>query len=210
MMALASFSLEAALIPFALGVAILIVTVTLLLWNNAARRAHSGPETVVFSRSPVSLLSGALVLAICAIAAPFIGIDMNSGAFLGLLFVGAFAFVGYAQFLVPALTFYVADQTGLTKQWLAIKKRLAWQAVDWVYPARKTTSYRTYGIKVGQSSEDSLMVEAGPKRKMKIVLKAWMVGGDPRPLLSAIEQRAQGAQFGFDKSPVVLQRRAAR
>jgi hypothetical protein len=208
-MILASFSLATALIPFALGVAIILVTVVLLMWNATARGAYGGPEAVFFSRSPAKVIGGALVLVACALAAPFVGVDMNSGAFLGLLLVALFAFVWYAQFLASTLVFYVADQSGLTKQWLAIKKTLPWHAIDWVYPARKTTSYRSYGIKVGQSSEDSLMVEAGPKQKIKIVLKAWMIGGDPRPLVGAIEQHARGAEFGFDKSPVVRERRAA-
>jgi len=209
MVAFASFSLSTALVPFALGVAIIVVTAVLLLWNASARNAYSGPEAVVFSRSPGKLIGGAAVLAACAFAAPFIGVDANSGAFLGLLFVALFALVWYAQFFLPTVTFYAADHTGLTKQWLSIKNTLAWQAIDWVYPARKTTSYRSYGIKVGQSSEESLMVEAGSKQKIKVALKGWLIGGDPRALVSAIEQRARGAEFGFDKSPVVLQRRKA-
>jgi hypothetical protein len=208
-MILASFSLATALVPFAVGVAFILVTAGLLMWNAAARSAYSGAEAVVFSRPPAKVIGGALVFVVCAFAAPFIGVDQNNGAFLGLLFVALFAFVWCAQFLASTLVFYVADQSGLTRQWLSIKKTLPWHAIDWVYPARKTTSYRSYGIKVGQSSEDSLMVEAGPKQKIKLVLKAWMIGGDPRPLVSAIEQRARGAEFGFDKSPVVRQRREA-
>ena len=48
------------------------------------------------------------------------------------------------------------------------------------------------------------MVEAGANRKMKVLLKGWMIGGDAKSLVNAIDQRATGAQFGFDKSPVVL------
>ncbi|HEY7779322.1 MAG TPA: hypothetical protein VIC85_03835 [Ktedonobacterales bacterium] len=204
-----SFSPSTALVPFAIGLGALVITAILLVWNASARRAYVGPETVIFSRSPGKLIGGAAVIAVCAFAAPFVGIDQNNGIFIGLLIVGAFAIVWYLQFLLPSLTFYAADHTGLTRQVLAIKYALAWHDIDWVYPARKTTTYRTYGVKTGQSSEDALMVEAGANRKMKVLLKGWMIGGDARSLVNAIDQRATGAQFGFDKSPVVLERRKA-
>jgi hypothetical protein len=204
-----TFSLQSALVPFAVGIVVLVLTGVLLAWDAAARGAYAAPETVMFRRSPTKLVGGAVVIAICAFAAPFVGVDANNGLFLGLLFVAFFALIWYGQFFAPSLAFYVADANGLTRQILGVKKTLPWYTIDWVYPARKTTSYRAYGVvKVGQSTQDNFMVEAGPRRSIKIVVKAWLIGGDPRPLLAAIQQRATSAEFGFDKSPLVIQRRS--
>ncbi len=52
-------------------------------------------------------------------------------------------------------------------------------------------------------------MEAGPKQSIKVIVKGWLIGGDARPLLDAIQQRATAAEFGFDRSPVVIQRRNA-
>ena len=207
-MLLGAFSLEGALGPFAVAAVVLVVTAALLLWNNAAQAARSGPETVIFAHSVGKVIAGAVAMALCATGVGIIGVDPNNGLFLLLVIVGFFALVFWAQFLIPALVFYVADMTGLTRQVLLAKITLPWHAIDWVYPARKTTQYRAYGIKTGSSSEESLMVEAGPKRKIKVTLRAWLVGGDGKPLVNAIQQRATHAQFGFDKSPIVQQRRA--
>ena len=207
-MALATVSAQTALVPFAVGIVVLVLTGVLLAWDAAARGAYAAPETVMFRRSPTKLVGGAVVLAICAFAAPFVGIDSNNGLFLALLFLAFFALIWYGQFFAPSLTFYVADANGLTRQILGVKKTLPWYAIDWVYPARKTTSYRAYGVvKVGQSAQDNIVAEAGPRRSIKIVVKAWLIGGNPSPLLSAIQQRATSAEFGFDKSPLVIQRR---
>ena len=110
-----SFSLSTALIPFAIGLAAIVVTAVLLFWNASAHKAYGGPETVVFARSPGKLIGGAAVIAICAFAAPFVGIDQNNGIFIGLIIVAAFALVWYLQFFLPSLTFYAADQTCLTR-----------------------------------------------------------------------------------------------
>jgi hypothetical protein len=207
---LATFSLQSALVPFAVGIIVLVLTGVLLAWDTAARAAYTAPETVMFRRSPAKLVGGAVVLAICAFAAPLVGIDSNNGLFLALLFVAFFSLFWYGQFFVPSLAFYVADANGLTRQILGFKRTLPWYAIDWVYPARKTTSYRAYGVvKVGQSTQDNIVVETGSRRSIKVVVKAWLVGGDPEPLLSAIQQRATSAEFGFDKSPLVIQRRSA-
>lgn len=207
---LATFSLRIALAPFTVGVVVLLLTAALLVWNASARGGYTAPQTVIFSRSPVKLIGGAVVLAACAFAAPFVGIDANNGAFLVLAFVGFFALLWCGQFIGPTLTFYVADQHDLTRQALSFKRSLPWYSIDWVYPERKTTSYRAYGIvKMGQSTQHHVIVEAGPQQRIKIVIKAWLVGGNPGPLLDAIQQRATDAQFGFDKQPLVYQRRAA-
>lgn len=204
---------DAALVPTlisaAVAVVVLALTTVLVLWTHAARDAHAGPETVILGRGPGKLIGGAVVIALCAAAAPLIGFDGENAVIWLLFLLAFFALIWWGQFLAPAIVFYVADHTGLTRQWLGAKKSLPWQAIDWVYPERKTTSYRSYGVKVGQSTEYNLMVEAGPRRSIKVIVKGWLIGGDPRPLIDAIERRAMSAEFGFDRSPVVLQRRNA-
>jgi hypothetical protein len=208
-MSLADFSLQNALIPFAVGAAFLVLTAVLLAWSSSARAAYIGPETVIFARSPGKVIGGAVAIALIAAVIGVVGVGTDNTAFIVLLLFGFFAVVWWGQFLVPTLVFYVADASGLTRQVLSFKKTLPWHAIDWVYPARKTTSYRTYGVKMGQSTEEALLVEAGPRQKLKVVLKAWLVRGDAQPLVQAINERATAATFGFDKQPLVRQRRAA-
>lgn len=210
MLVLADAGLAPALIAVAVGVVMLALTAVLIFWTRAARAAaYTGPEAVIFCRGGGKLIGGAVVFAALLFAAPLTGFDVNSGAFIFLLLFAFFALIWWAQFLAPFVVFYAADHTGLTRQWLAVKKTLPWHAIDWVYPERKTTAYRTYGVKVGQSTEDNLMVEAGPKQSIEVIVKGWLIGGDARPLLDAVQQRATAAEFGFDRSPVVIQRRNA-
>lgn len=195
------------LVAGGIAVAVLLIVVLLLLWSAAARRAYSGPETVVFARSSWLVLIGAIIVAACVAGMGFVDTQSQNGLFVALVLIGLFALVFTGQFLVPALVFWVADQSGLTRQALAFRTTLPWHTIDWVYPARQTTTYRTYGIKTGQSTTQSLMIEAGPKTKLKLTLRAWLVGGDSRPLIEAIQQRATDAQFGYDKYQAVRQRR---
>jgi hypothetical protein len=201
---------DAGLISIVIGVLALILTAALLIWTRAARSARAGDGVVVFSTGGGKLVGGVIVIALYAFAAPFIGFDGNNGFIWLLVIVVFFALIWWAQFLAPSLLFYVADQQALTRQWLAFSKALPWGAIDWVYPERKTTLYRTYGIKVGQSTASNLVVEAGPRQSLKVILKGWLIGGDPQPLLDAIQQRANSAEFGFDRSPIVVQRRTTR
>lgn len=210
MLVLADAGFAPTLIAIAVGVVMLALTAVLIFWTRAARAAaRTGPETVLLCRGGGKLIGGAVVVALCAFAAPLVGFDVNGGAFIFLLLCAFFALIWWAQFLASFIVFYVADHTGLTRQWLAVKKTLPWHAIDWVYPERKTTAYRTYGVKVGQSTEYNLMVEAGPKQAIKVIVKGWLIGGNPQLLLDAIQQRATAAEFGFDRSPVVIQRRNA-
>lgn len=196
------------IVAVSIAAAVLAIAMLLLVWSAAARRAYSGPETVIFARSPWLVLVGAVIVAGCVAGLGFVDPQRDNGLFVALILVGLFALVFTGQFLAPALTFWVADHSGLTRQVVAFKTTLPWHTIDWIYPARQTTTYRTYGIKTGQSTTQSLIVEAGPKVKLKLTLRAWLVGGDPRALIEAIQQRATDAQFGYDKYQAVRQRRA--
>jgi hypothetical protein len=201
---------DAGLVSIAVGLAALIGTAVLLLWTRSARAVYAGDGVVVFGRGGGKLIGGAIVIALSAVAAPFIGFDGSNGFIWVMLFIAFVALLWWAQCLAPSLLFYVADQQALTRQWLAFRTSLPWSAIDWVYPERKTTSYRPYGLKLGQSTTHHLVLEAGPKQLIKVILKGWLIGGDPQLLLEAIQQRATSAEFGFDRSPVVLRRRNAR
>lgn len=196
------------IVAIALAVAVLVVAFGLLGWSAAARRAAAGPEMVIFARSPWQLLVGAIIVAVCLASLGFVDTQRDSGLLVAAILVGLFALVFAGQFLAPALVFWVADHTGLTRQVLTFKTTLPWHTIDWVYPAQQTTTYRTYGIKTGQSSVQSLIIEAGPKARLKLTLRAWLVGGDSRPLVEAIQRRATDALFGYDKFQAVRQRRA--
>jgi hypothetical protein len=204
----AAFSLQSAAAPFAIAAAILVITAGLLVWSGSARRSHEGPGTVIFARSPWQLIVGALVTAGCVAGVGILGMDGNNPVVLTLILVAMFALVFALQFTAPALVFWAADNSGLTRQWLGFKKMLPWHTIDWVYPEQKTTTYRTYGIKTGRSTVSSLIIEAGPRSRLKLVVRAWLVGGDSGPLVEAIQQRATNALFGFDKYSAVQQRRA--
>lgn len=195
------------IVAVSIAVAVLAIAVLLLVWSAAARRAYSEPETVMFARPPWLVLVGAALVAACVASLGFVDAQRDNGLFVALILVGLFALVFTGQFLAPALTFWVADHTGLTRQVLAFKVTLPWHTIDWIYPAQQTTTYRTYGIKTGQSTTQSLIVEAGPKTKLKLTLRAWLVGGDSRPVVAAIQQRATAAQFGYDKFQAVRQHR---
>ena len=200
----------APIVAISIAAAILLVTLVLLGWSAAARRgANPGPETVLFARSPWQLLVGAVAAAGCVAGLGFVDTQQNSGVFVALVLVGLFALAFAGQFLASALVFWVADHIGLTRQVLAYKTTVPWHAIDWIYPAQQTTTYRTYGVKTGQSTIQSLMIEAGPNTKLKLTVRAWLVGGEPRPLVEAIQQRATDALFGYDKFQAVRQRRAA-
>lgn len=196
--------------PVAVGIAVAILALTLILvwWRAAIRRAHATPGTVTFTRSPWQLLVGGVIVAGCVGSLGFLDEQRDNGLLVALMLVGLFALAFAGQFLAPGLTVWVADQAGLTRQLLAFKTTLPWHTIDWVYPAQQTTTYKTYGIKTGQSTVQSLIVEAGPKRHLKLTIRAWMVGGDARPLVEAIQQRATDAMFGYNQFQAVQQRRA--
>jgi hypothetical protein len=204
-----------ALVAYAFAVVLLLTSAILVRMTRSAQSTYTAPDTVLFSRGPAKMIGGALVVAVLVCAAPLIVAVVNdedaSFMLLLVLFLLAFfAFVWWCQFLATTLVFYVADSSGLTRRWLNATTTLPWHEIDWVYGAANRTNYMAYGIvKVGQSTQHTVMVEAGPGRKIKIVVKAWLIGGTPEALLQAVEQCATNAQFGYDKSPLVIARRMA-
>ncbi len=190
------------------AIAILALTAALVVWTNALIRGYTSANAAVLARSPIPMVVCGVLLAACAAVPAVAPINSDNVSFLLLpaLFLALFG----AMFAQYYLVFWAADAAGLTRQALFLKTTLPWHEIDWVYGSVKTTNYRAYGIvKVGQSTQHDLVVEAGPKRKIKVTLKAFLSGGKPDALLRAIERQATSAQFGFDKFTAVRQRRAA-
>lgn len=184
----------------------LVFAVITLIGTSVAQRAHRAPGTVLFRRSIWPLLVPTLIVVACGIVPLFVAVDTT---LLALVLI--FALIFYVSGIVVAPLFFVADQTGLTRQILFVKKTLAWQEIDWIYGSQTTTSYKAYGlVKVGQTSEQKLVVEAGPKKRMQIPLRVPMMRVRPDALLQAIQERANGALFGYDQRARVHQRRQQR
>jgi len=201
-----SVSLYVASLPLALGAAVVVLTIVLLAWNASAIRGYTQPGAVVFSRKPWVVLVGGLVLIACAAATLFIAPDQSDILLLPVIFAALF----WAGWMPSTLLFWMADESGLTRQWLSFKTTLPWHEIDWAYSTRKKTNYTAYGIiKVAQSTEEFITVEAGPRRRIKIALKAPLVGGNAMPLLAVIRQRATYAYFGMEAAPQVRERRFA-
>jgi hypothetical protein len=188
----------------ALGAVVLVLTVVVVVWTAQMQRSYSAPGDVVFARSPVWVLVCGVVAAACCVGVAL----TNADAGVWFVLVGIFALLFGVNFAHAYLQFWSADAQGLTQHYLVYKKVLPWQQIDWIYPTRKTTKYRTYGIKVGQSTEQGLAVEAGPKLRTKIIVTTGLMGGNPDALIAAVRQRATNAIFGYDHFPAVRERRA--
>jgi hypothetical protein len=194
------------LIWLAIGIVVLVVTGALVLWTTQIQRTYTAPGDAIFARSPVGMLvCGVLVALSC------VGIALTNSADLAPWFVliGIFALLFGANFAQNYLLFWTADAQGLTQHYLVYKKVLPWQQIDWIYPSRKTTTFNTMGvIKVGQSTEEGLAVEAGPKLRTKLIVRTFMARGNPDALIAALRERATGAIYGYDQFPAVRERRA--
>ncbi|MBF6591205.1 MAG: hypothetical protein IVW57_11860, partial [Ktedonobacterales bacterium] len=190
--------------PVALGLGVALATEALLIWREAAREQDT-PTTVVLARPswPLAVLA-LLVLAITLLLWLFVRGDavrpyVFTGTFLSILL--------WAAYLPTTLLVWIADEDGLTRQWLSFKTCFRWQEIDWIYPARAKKTPTAIGLPVAMWAEETLIIEAGPARGAAVVLGAPLVRGRGRPLLDAIWQHARYAAFGFDQLPLVHERR---
>ncbi|HEX6123282.1 MAG TPA: hypothetical protein VFY89_08975, partial [Ktedonobacterales bacterium] len=192
--------------PLALGAGVVVVTLVLLLWHQVAlRAARRAASAVVFSRAPWVLLALTLLLAGASVGLSFVPLSSGSSGLYFLVY--CLGLLGYGAYLSTTLLFWIADARGLTRQVLAFTATLPWEQIDWVYPARAKNSQSAYGIPLARWTEETLIVEAGPSRKLVLPLRAPLVGGDARSLLEAIHRRATYAAFGFDQLPRVREAR---
>src|SRR5579862_1539154 len=150
-----------------IGVVYLALTLGLIGWAAALRRAYSGPNTLIFARTQYIFTISGVVAAIC-LAAFGLSSDTNVEAWaIVLAFVG---FILQVMYLFLAFRFWVADDQGLTTQFFLSKKTLPWQEIDWVYPSSQTIVTKAYGvITTNRSSREWLVVQAGsPQRVITI------------------------------------------
>lgn len=193
---------------WAVSLLFVVVTAVLLYITATIRGKYRAIGAVTYTRSPVGLILCTAVIVLGCGIAPFVGVAQGSGLGATLFVAAIFGLIFYAGCFQASLATFAADQQGLTYQLLAFKRALPWNMIDWVYPETKRTTVKAYGlVKVGSSTEKSLMIEAGAQRRMKIVLSGWVIKGDSAPLIAAVEQRATRAQFGFDKMPLVTHQR---
>jgi hypothetical protein len=189
-----------------IGAGYTILSALLLGWHAAVLVSHRRPDAVVLARPPwIMLASNVLLLAVCAL--PLAVPIPRDG--IGFLFLPVFLFgLIYLGYLPTTLLYWVADGAGLRQQALVFARTFAWPDIDWVYPASQTTTQSVYFVPVAKWTEETLLVEAGPRRTMRVVLKAPLIAAAGKPLLDAIRERATSAAFGFDQLPMVNRRRA--
>jgi hypothetical protein len=187
------------------GAFFLLLTIVLLVWHRLALRAYRGNGVVVFARGPWPVIVALILIeAICTLdilAAPTD--DVRIWLFLGYFLLG----IGYISFLPSALLFWVADNSRLISQVLAFKRSLPWQEIDWLYLESNETTQKQYFITVAKWKDEQLIVEAGPRRSMQVLVRSPLAGGAPSPLLQAIRARAKYAAVGIDQLPAVQARR---
>ena len=198
------------------GVA-LALTLGLVAWSAALQRRYSGSGAIVFARAPIFFTICGVVLAACLLTAGastalFTLIDAStySGVLVCSLIIGFCALILALVYLAPTFRFFVIDEQGLTSQWFAAKKTLPWQAIDWIYPSRKTITSSAYGIPVSKSTREWLIVAAGPKQVIAVPTRDtyYRMKCAPQSFVRAIQQRSPNALVGYDKAMQAQQRRA--
>jgi hypothetical protein len=187
------------------GAFFLALTIVLLTWRWLALRAYRGSGVLRLSRGPWLVIVGLILIeAVCALdllAAP-IGGDRV------WLFLGYYLFIIlYAVFLPSALLFWVADDTHLSVQLLGRKKAFLWHEIDWLYIQQNETTYKQGFIPIARFRDEQLVAEAGPRRRLEVVIRTPLAGGQASPMLQVIQARATNAFFGIDKLPAVQARR---
>jgi hypothetical protein len=170
--------------------------VLIVIASAVIRRRYQTVGPVLYARRPVVFLICAAGLVVVVAVPAFIRFDRDSISFLllPLLFAG----LGSIQFGPTALRVWAAEQDGLTSQVLGWRKTFPWREIDWAFVHERRTGQTWNEIKLLETKDRFLYVEAGPHRRMKIPISTWF-GGDAAPLMRAIEQRATNAYFGADK-----------
>lgn len=192
-----------------IGVVVLAITIGLVAWAAMLRRAYSGPNTAVFARTPYVFTMSGVAIAVC-LALFGLSADTNIEAWAIVLAMCAFV-LGLMYFFLT-FRFWVANDLGLTTQFFLAKRTLPWHEIDWIYPSRTRITTRAYGVvPVNRSEREALIVQAGsPKRAITIPGRDtyFRLSGAPRAFTRTVEQSATNALFGYDKAPMVQQRRA--
>jgi hypothetical protein len=191
--------------PLVFGALFLALTLALLLWHQLAVRAYRGNGVVIFARGPWPVIIALILIeGICALDVLLAPTDdVRIWLFLGYFLLG----IGYLAFMPGALLFWVADNSRLISQVLAFKRSLPWQEIDLLYLESNETTQKQYFITVAKWKDEQLIVEAGPRRSMQVLVRSPLAGGAPSLLLQAIHARATHAAIGIDQLPAVQARR---
>lgn len=177
-----------------------------LVWSLAEQAAVRRAGYPSLIHAPWVLLALSVVVTAAWMLPLYAPLTLDSSALLALpIFLSLLA---YSAYLPATLLFWYADDAGLTRQALGWRRALPWQAIDWVYGASQTTTQQVSSVvTVAKWTDRVLIVEAGPDRSLRVLLASLFVGGDAKPLLAAIQNRATNARFGFDQLPTVLRAR---
>jgi hypothetical protein len=201
---LSAFTPDSPAVSLVAAAVLLAVVLLILAWSAVIRRRYQTIGTVIYARRSWMFILFALMLVISVALPAFIRFDADTIYFLLLLLL--FGAGGSGQFVPTALRAWAAEQDGLTSQTLGWRKTFLWHEIDWAFVHERHTDVRELGIKLLQTKDRFLRVEAGPNRRMKIPISTWL-GGDATPLMRAIEQRATNAYFGADKQLEVERQR---
>lgn len=193
---LRAFTPDHPAVPLAAAAGVVALVLLIMAASALIRRRYHRVGTVVYARRPWMFVLSAPVLVIAVAIPAFIRFDRDSIAFLLLLLL--FGAGGFVQFAPTALRIWAADGDGLTSQVLAWRRTFPWDTIDWAFVQERRTDHSWSEIKLLESKDRFLYVEAGPRRRMKIPTSTWL-GGDAKPLMRAIEQRAGNAYFGAEK-----------
>lgn len=193
---LSAFTPDHPNVPLIAAACVVALVLVILAASAVIRRRYQAIGTVLYARRPWMFVLSAPILVIAAALPAFIRFDRDNISFLLLLLL--FGAGGFVQFAPTALRIWAAEQDGLTSQVIAWRRTLPWDAIDRAFVKERRTDHSWNEIKLLESKDRFLYVEAGPRRRMKIPISTWL-GGDAKPLMRAIEQRAGNAFFGADK-----------
>jgi hypothetical protein len=201
---LSAFTPDHPVVPLAAAAVVVVVVLVILGVSLTLRRRYDVVGTVAYARRPWMFVLCAPILVIAVALPAFIRFDLDSISFLllALLFGGG----GVIQFAPTALRVWAAEQDALTSQTLGWRKTFPWSEIDWAFVRERRTDHTFSEIKLLESKDRFLYVQAGPRRRMKIPINTWL-GGDATPLMHAIQERATNAFFGADKRPEVERNR---
>lgn len=190
--------------PLAATAAVVVLVLAILAVSLILRRRYEALGTVVYARRPWMFVICSPLFVIALSLPAFVRFDIDSISFLLLLLL--FGAGGFVQFAPTALRIWAAEPDGLTSQLLAWRRTFPWDTIDWAFFRERRTDQTFNEIKLLETRERFLHVEAGPNRRMTIPISTWLAG-DATPLIRAIQERAVNAYFGADKQPEVERQR---
>lgn len=184
-----------------IGLFVLALAIVLLRRKARQLQTYTTQQTVIFSRRPTLFVFCAIIFAAAPIPALILSAFLpGSLTILGdyLLLsslVWLIALILFTTYLYATLSFFVANEYGLTWQRPFGKSAQPWGQIQRIYPSKDVSGFTKLASSVGQSHWKALVVD-----EMIIPLRIWLMSDDPKPLLRAIRQRATHAQWDWHTS----------